>query len=356
MKFYIGLGGIGCRTLHNYQEECLDKKDKGFYYVDSDQFMENSNDTYIVPGISYGGTGTLRGIGRNLVNYELYTGSLSAFFAGIKEADNVELIFVLSSFGGFGGAAVSPLLDYIEAISWGKLESCIIIAFNENAYVQWGFPKQLLQKFEANTIDFVNELSVREQSFDISKKFQKTMFNPGCSSFLIDTQNMRPNEFGKCIDFQEEKLKKLDCKGKYVLHKTEKKPDVFISYSSKDQEIADLIADELADYGIVPWIATRDIKEGSYAKQIMQGIREANIFLVLISKNSIASEQVKNEIDRAFSRIKDGMKLIPFILDDSELDDECQYYLCRQEMIFGETPPVSERVTELVRRIYEIIY
>ena len=129
-------------------------------------------------------------------------------------------------------------------------------------------------------------------------------------------------------------MQRLDCKKKYRLTQSKiynRKPDIFISYSSKDQEIADKIADNLMRAGFRTWIATRDIKEGSYAKQIMQAIREAKLFLVVISKNSISSEQVKNEIDRAFNRVKDGMIIVPFIIDDSEMDDECQYYLCRQE-------------------------
>ena len=71
----------------------------------------------------------------------------------------------------------------------------------------------------------------------------------------------------------------------------------------------------------------------------------------MLSKNSIASEQVKNEIDRAFSRLKDGLKIVPFIIDDSELDDECSYYLCRQEFYFGKTPPIKARIDELVGKI-----
>lgn len=87
----------------------------------------------------------------------------------------------------------------------------------------------------------------------------------------------------------------------------------------------------------------------------MQAIREAKLFLVVISKNSISSEQVKNEIDRAFNRVKDGMIIVPFIIDDSEMDDECQYYLCRQEMFFGKKPPIDERIHELILRIKDVL-
>ena len=86
----------------------------------------------------------------------------------------------------------------------------------------------------------------------------------------------------------------------------------------------------------------------------MSGIKQANVFLVLISKNSICSEHVKNEVDRAFSRIKEGMKVIPFLLDNSEYDDDLAYYLCRQEFISGVIPPIEDRIQNLVDRIRDI--
>jgi len=115
------------------------------------------------------------------------------------------------------------------------------------------------------------------------------------------------------------------------------------------------LVDKLEENGIKCWIATRNIHEGSYARQIIQGIRGAKIFVVLISKNSIASEQVKNEIDRAFARLKDNLKIVPFIIDEAELDDECSYYLCRQEFFFGKRPPVTERIQELVLKIQDML-
>ena len=87
----------------------------------------------------------------------------------------------------------------------------------------------------------------------------------------------------------------------------------------------------------------------------MQGIREAKIFIVLLSCNSITSEQVKNEIDRAFSRLGNGLKIVPFLLDDAELDDDCAYYLCRQEFYFGKQPPIVERIREFVTKVADML-
>ena len=110
MKFYIGLGGIGCKTLLQYQKLHEQDADKKFYYVDTDPMTrEIAKNVYILPNAA-NGTGTRRYAGRNIVNYEIYNGSMSEFFMDIKRAEQVELIFSLSSFGGFGGAAIIPLI------------------------------------------------------------------------------------------------------------------------------------------------------------------------------------------------------------------------------------------------------
>lgn len=357
MKFYVGLGGIGCITLSQYHNLHEQDSDKKFYYINTEPVISPiAKNVYIMPN-AVNGTGTRRYAGRNIVNYEIYNGLMSDFFMDIKTEEQVELIFSLSSFGGFGGAAIIPLIDYLEAISWKRLQSCVVISFNENAHIKWGFPEYAVHKFQENTIEYVNELLARNQEVD-AKYCIGNQFNPGCTFYLIDTCDMSIDEFWKCFEYSDSQLKGIDCKEKYKLKHSEghkDKPAVFISYSSKDQEIADKIVEQLSRIGVQSWIATKNIKEGSYAKQIMHAIRDTKIFLVVISKNSISSEQVKNEIDRAFNRIKDGMTIIPFIIDDAEMDDECQYYLCRQEMFFGKTPPIDERIHELAMRIKDIL-
>lgn len=37
MKFYIGLGGIGCRTLQQYHNLHFKDNDKKFYYINTEQ-------------------------------------------------------------------------------------------------------------------------------------------------------------------------------------------------------------------------------------------------------------------------------------------------------------------------------
>ena len=120
MKFYIGLGGIGCRTLHTYSENDPDRKSKEFFYIDSCDFtfqVQETNEYQItVPGISFG-TAMLRNVGRNSIIFEILSGKMTQYFSKMKSAKDVELVFVISSFGGFGSASIFPLMEYLQAIT-----------------------------------------------------------------------------------------------------------------------------------------------------------------------------------------------------------------------------------------------
>lgn len=359
MKVYIGLGGIGCRTLRKYADSFLQSdNDRICFYINHEYTELDEKYSYVIPDMT-DGTGTYRCIGKNSIQYELYTGTMRSLFQEIENVDHLQIIFVLSSFGGFGSAALLPVLEYVEAINWGRVDSCHVLAFNENTWKQWGFPRLMIQKYEINTISFVNELAEKEQDSNlIISRNQKNIFNPSCTSYLIDTTEIDIDDYWRYIDLSENEWAKLDCKKKYLLnYESNSKEegnhecDVFISYSFADQKIADQIADKLIEEGIDPWIATRRIKGGFYAKQIMQGIRNANVFLVLIGKNSIHSEQVKNEIDRAFYRLREGIKIIVWQLDDTEWDDGLTYYLCRQEKIGREGMSFEDYIRTIIDHI-----
>jgi len=364
MKFYIALGGIGYRIVRAYAEKNnLDKS--ACYYMDvtTDVLVNSEADAqiYRIKHLS-GGTGTLRQIGKRVIRYEIYSNRLHSFFEGILSDDNPEVTIVTSSFGGFGSSAAMEIAEYLEALLFEKNRSqhtstCRILAFNEAYFKNFGFPEPMLERFRFNTIETAGEFSAANpvSGTFVDRIADSPIFNPVCSTYLIDTACLQENDFYRVLDKSNEELQKLDVKGTYSVKIKKGAPDVFISYSSLDQKIADMLVDKLEENGIKCWIATRNIHEGSYARQIIQGIRGAKIFVVLISKNSIASEQVKNEIDRAFARLKDNLKIVPFIIDEAELDDECSYYLCRQEFFFGKRPPVTERIQELVLKIQDML-
>ncbi len=362
MKFYIALGGIACSALKQYSET---HPSDIFYYIDTDpatfQSLEQTDNRYLIPNFHYG-TGAYRQIGRNATKYEIYSGKLGHFFEHIKQADFADVTIFTSSFGGFGSAAAIEILDLIECMLYEKPEQnqhkhCRILAFNETFIQQFGMPKTLFEQYRANTIEMLQDMASRKSlKPEIASNItRRPAFNPECTFFLLDTKGYQMNQFASFLHMTLVELIVKDVQYQYTIKAKKAAPPVFISYSSLDQSVADLLADTLAEHDISSWLATRSIKEGSYAKQIMQGIRDAKIFVVLLSVNSVRSEQVKNEIDRAFFRLGNGLKIVPFIIDDAELDDDCSYYLCRQEFYFGKKPPIKERIQELVDKIADML-
>ena len=79
---------------------------------------------------------------------------------------------------------------------------------------------------------------------------------------------------------------------------------IFISYSSKDQDIAYKICSLLEGENMTCWIAPRDVTGGkSYGREILEAISNAQVVLFIFSENSNRSRHVENEIDNAFGAI-----------------------------------------------------
>lgn len=138
----------------------------------------------------------------------------------------------------------------------------------------------------------------------------------------------------------------------YIFHK---KNDihVFISYSTTgDINIAKRMYELLKERGIDSWFAPNDIRHGDYASKIVEGIEKSTHFICIISKNSLQSEHVLNEVDLAFSQLKSGMQILPFRLDDAELNSSFKYYLSRMQWNNGNPPPVDERINEFLDKIF----
>ena len=75
---------------------------------------------------------------------------------------------------------------------------------------------------------------------------------------------------------------------------------LFISYSRKDTEIARRLTDRFTAQGLNVWVDWQDIPPSvDWIKEIQKGIEEADIFLFLISPDSVASQICKDEIAHA---------------------------------------------------------
>lgn len=126
------------------------------------------------------------------------------------------------------------------------------------------------------------------------------------------------------------------------------KHDVFISYSSKDKEVAFAICKMLEDSNLQCWIAPRNVIGGkSYAREIIEAINSSTVVLFVFSENSNKSEHVENEIDNAFSA---GKVIIPFRISNASISPELKYYLNKKHWVDG-IPSPFEHFSDLLEAI-----
>ena len=107
--------------------------------------------------------------------------------------------------------------------------------------------------------------------------------------------------------------------------------EVFISFSSRDRNVALNICKFLEDNGISCWIAPRNVDAGTnYATQIVSAIKRCRVFVLAASVNTNESGHVSNEVSLAFDNKK---PIIPFKIEDFTFTDEYLYFLGRKHWI-----------------------
>jgi hypothetical protein len=129
-------------------------------------------------------------------------------------------------------------------------------------------------------------------------------------------------------------------------------PLIFLSYSSKDKLIADAICSRLENQGIRCWIAPRDVNPGSdYSDQISDALEHSTAMVMVFSSGSNSSRHVKSEIDRAFSLDK---VIIPFRVENVELDKGLAYYLSKTHWLDALTKPLEQHIDRLAGTIRKV--
>lgn len=130
--------------------------------------------------------------------------------------------------------------------------------------------------------------------------------------------------------------------------------DVFVSFSFKDQTIAQYVVNQLScKYNIPCWICTSEILAGEHYKSvIVEAIESAKLVLFIQSEHSIASNEVPKEI--AIS-LDNGKPVIPFVIDEAELVGDLEYDLLAVHRVDATKPTMDERIEELSRQIYAVI-
>lgn len=124
--------------------------------------------------------------------------------------------------------------------------------------------------------------------------------------------------------------------------------DVFISYSSKNKNVADAICHVLEGNGIRCWIAPRDIPPGTeYGDMIDKAIIHSKVVVVIFSETAASSQWVKGETNVAFEEQK---TIIPFRLDNTPLEGQNRVILNQKHWI-DAFPDYKIKFNDLVEAV-----
>ena len=126
-------------------------------------------------------------------------------------------------------------------------------------------------------------------------------------------------------------------------------PQVFISHSSKDKEVADAICHQLESADIPCWMAPRNIEFGSdWTEAIMRGITACRVFVLVFSENANGSGHVRREVAKAFSL---GLQVIPFRIQEVLPQTGLSYFLETVHWLDAVATPLEKHLNSLTERV-----
>lgn len=129
--------------------------------------------------------------------------------------------------------------------------------------------------------------------------------------------------------------------------------DVFISYSHKDQTVADGICARLEAEGLRCWIAPRDIGPGEdWPSAIANGIAGSKMMVLVFSQYSNMSDEVSREL---YLAANSKVIIIPFVIENVKPEAGKAYYLGRTHWLDAMNPPTNEQIGQLIERIHSLL-
>ncbi|MGD2217492.1 MAG: TIR domain-containing protein [Gemmatimonadales bacterium] len=121
----------------------------------------------------------------------------------------------------------------------------------------------------------------------------------------------------------------------------------FVSYSSRDQEIADSIVTALEHKEIRCWIASRDVQAGeSWAAAIIKALEAAQVLILLYSADANISPQVLREVERAVAK---GVVIVVFRLDHSQMAPDMEYFVSLCQWLEADPDTLDDSLARLAR-------
>jgi TolB-like protein len=134
-----------------------------------------------------------------------------------------------------------------------------------------------------------------------------------------------------------------------AVHVSNASSHVFISYASQDAAVANALVKALEGNGIKCWIAPRDVVPGAlYADEIVRAINEAQVVVLILSEQAVASPHVGKEIERASSKRR---RIVALRTDDVSLPRAFEYFLSESQWIDVGSAGIDAAAAKLVEAV-----
>jgi len=128
--------------------------------------------------------------------------------------------------------------------------------------------------------------------------------------------------------------------------------DVFISYSSKEYDVANIVRTTLTNNGITSWMAPESIPGGSnYMEVIPRAIADCKIFVLILSESSQKSKWVPKEIEQA---LNNNLIIIPFQIEKCEISKMFNFIIGNSQRIIAYMS-LQENLRKLVDTINSLL-
>jgi len=129
--------------------------------------------------------------------------------------------------------------------------------------------------------------------------------------------------------------------------------EVFTSYSRRDTERVDQVVEEMKESGLSVWIDREAIQAGNqWRVQIVQAIDTCDAFVLMLSPNSAASDNVRKEIDLAQDS---GRTIFAMLLEPVKLPAEIRYQLAGLQFVDAQMLGFEKAANQLITTIKEYL-
>ena len=129
--------------------------------------------------------------------------------------------------------------------------------------------------------------------------------------------------------------------------------DVFISYSSNDQDRVVKLADRLRSAGVSIWVDESGIGAATlWSKEIAGAIKGCKVLVLMVTPNSVKSKNVVKEVSLAAEQNK---QILPVILEPTKIPESLEYHLAGIQHLDVSGMSASESAEEILPALRRLL-